>query len=71
MTRLEALLRLSMMQVELRQLADVLDEDGAKVTNYAANVLNLLRRSKPDVPEGPTLKLIVGGRSSSGPGGRG
>lgn len=71
MTRLEALLRLSMMQIELRQLGDALDEDGGKVTTYAANILNLLRAPTPDVPERPTLRLIVGGRTSSGRGGPG
>lgn len=65
MTRLEAVLRLSVLQTELRQLADGLDGDDAKVTNYAANVLNLLRAT-PVVAEGGGLRLIVGGRASSG-----
>lgn len=68
MTRLEAVLRLTVIQTELRQLADGLDGDDAKVTNYAANVLSLLRVSMPAQPEGSRLTVLVGGRSQRGPG---
>lgn len=64
MTRLEAVLRLSILQGELRQLAEVLDEDEAKVTNYAANVLNLLRAQDATKPDGQPVMMIVGGASS-------
>lgn len=48
MTRLEALLRLSLMQAEMNTIAEGLGATDARVVHYASNVLNLLRSSAPD-----------------------
>lgn len=61
MNRLEAELRLSVLQAEMRQIAAALDDRGQRVVTYAANVLNLVRTPTTEAP-GP-LKLIIGGRS--------
>ena len=42
MSQLEALLRLSVIQVEMLKIADALGPRAAKVVRYAAAVLNLL-----------------------------
>lgn len=43
MSQLEALLRLSVIQVEILALADALAPQGARIVRYSARVLNLLR----------------------------
>ena len=43
MSKLEALLRLSTIQAELRQLAGDLDADSAKVVERSASMLNLVK----------------------------
>lgn len=42
-TNLACRLRLSLIQLELRAIADLLDENNAQIVRYAARVLNLLR----------------------------
>lgn len=42
MSKLEVLLRLSVIQTELVQLAEVLPEPTKKVVTYSANILNLI-----------------------------
>jgi hypothetical protein len=46
-SHLEALLRVSLIQVELRKLAEHLGPKGARIVNYATNILNLLRQVPP------------------------
>jgi hypothetical protein len=51
MTRLEALLRISVVQAELPVLADTLDPHSAKVLAYAARIVAMV---KPDTLASPS-----------------
>jgi hypothetical protein len=43
MSALEAMLRLSLIQTELREIAGFVGPKGARIVRHAATVLNLLR----------------------------
>lgn len=61
MTPLQAALRLSLIHVEMLQLAATLEPEQARVVRYSANVLALLKR----LPMGSTAADVLGVSASS------